>query len=68
MSDEINPMEVAGEAAKKEFTKLVDGMTKAQKEGAAMVVGWLAGNFAKAGYKRLNRFLIRESGLAPAKE
>ena len=64
MSDEVkNSMEVAGEVAKKDFAKLLDGMTKAQKEGAVVVVTWLAQNYGAAGYKRLNRFLIRESGL-----
>ena len=61
-------MNIAGVAANKEFAKTFEGMTKAQKEGAVMVVGWLAKNYLLAGYKRLNRFLIRESGLVVKKE
>jgi len=57
-------MDEARDAAVSEFRRLLAELAPVQRDGAQLVVGWLAAWYRQAGYKRLCRFLIFESGLA----
>jgi len=57
-------MDEARDDAVSEFRRLLANLEPAEREGARLVAEWLAAWYRLAGYKRLCRFLIFESGLA----
>lgn len=57
-NEQTQAMDMAAAAAEQDLRKLLDGMSKEQREGAAQLAGWMKANYLKAGYKRLSKTML----------